>query len=82
MKAKEKAIELFEKLLRTDTVDNYSFVGNLVAQQCALIAVDEIVDELNKEIFIGEIEDYQMRIEYWIEVREELENIGDNYIVW
>jgi hypothetical protein len=79
MTPKEKAIKLFEKFLRTDTVDNYSYVGNLVAQQCALIAVDEIIDS-NPMYYTGF--EYESNLEYWLEVRQEIENIGDNYIVW
>ena len=44
MTPQEKAKELFEKFLKTDKKDNYSFVGNQVAKECAIIAVDEILN--------------------------------------
>ena len=63
MKAKEKAEELFYKMLSTDKVDDYSFVGSKVAKQCALICVDEIMP-INSNT-----------IEYWQEVKQEIEKL-------
>lgn len=62
---KEKATELFEKMLSTDKVDNYSFVSNNVAKQCALILVDEILP----------INSNPKAIEYWQEVKQNIENL-------
>lgn len=70
MTAKEKAEELFEKMLATDKLDNYSFVGVLVARECALIAVEEIIKHSpNKPI-----EEYDP-IQYFKEVKKEIENL-------
>jgi hypothetical protein len=63
MTSKEKAEELFYKMLSTDKVDSYSFVGSKVAKQCALIAVDEIMP-INSNT-----------IEYWQEVKQEIEKL-------
>jgi hypothetical protein len=63
MKAKEKAEELFYKMLSTDKLDDYSFVGSKVAKQCALICVDEIMTIDSKAI------------EYWQEVKQEIEKL-------
>jgi hypothetical protein len=63
MTPKEKAVELFYKFLKADEIDNYSFVGNEVAKQCALIAVCEILDK----------DGYNN--EYWNEVKQEIEKL-------
>ena len=70
MTSKEKAEELFYKMLSTDKVDNYSFVGSKVAKQCALIAVDEILEALEEH-------QWQNRhvTEYWEEVKQEIEKL-------
>lgn len=72
MTPKQKATELFEKMLSTDKVDNYSFVSYNVAKKCALICVDEILDDdvydLSEKLF-------ENRIEYWQEVKQEIENL-------
>ena len=67
MTPKEKAQELFDKFNNPDTT-HYPYVHN--AQQCALIAVDEIIKanpyELNKT-------DMDSTIDYWQEVKQEIE---------
>ena len=69
MKAKEKAIDLFNKFLKTDEKCTYSFVGDKVAKQCALIAVDEIIE--NEKI--DNLEDNNLS--YWEEVKQEIEKL-------
>ena len=65
MSAKEKAIEL---------VDRYSELGIghptslLLAKQCALIAVDEIINYL-------EVDGFSTQIKYWKEVKQEIINL-------
>ena len=61
MTPKEKAIELFDKFNNPDT-RYYPYVHN--AQQCALIAVDEIIEHCN----------YANKW-YWQEVKKEIENL-------
>jgi len=70
MTPKEKAEELFYKMLSTDNVDDYSFVGSKVAKQCALICVDEIIEALS-------FHNWQNRneIEYYEEVKQEIEKL-------
>ena len=70
MNAKEKAIEL---------VDRYSELGIghptslLLAKQCALIAVDEIIEALPcREEYGGEWKLID-NTEYWQEVKQEIE---------
>ena len=65
MTPKEKATELFEKMLSTDKVDNYSFVSNNVAKQCALICCDEILSiSFDEKTFF-----------YWQEVKQNIEKL-------
>jgi hypothetical protein len=65
MTPKDKAIEL---------VDRYSELGIghptslLLAKQCALIAVDEMIGYLEKDGF-------STQIEYWQEVKQEIEKL-------
>jgi predicted DNA-binding ArsR family transcriptional regulator len=68
MTPKEKAEELFEKFNNPDTT-YHPYVHN--AQQCALIAVDEI---LNVIIAIYDY-DYEVLNPYWNEVKQELEKL-------
>jgi hypothetical protein len=65
MTPKEKAIELFEKFNKPDTT-HYPYVHN--AQQCALIAIDEI-----KRILYDQ--DLMTRYDYWQEVKQEINNL-------
>ena len=64
MTPKEKAIELFDKFNKPDTT-HYPYVHN--AQQCALIAVDEILSV----IWINLNDD----VDYWAEVKQEIEKL-------
>jgi hypothetical protein len=73
MTPKEKAIELFDKFNKPDTT-HYPYVHN--AQQCALIAVDELIyfgnNELLSEMFEGE---YYCDVDFFTEVKQEIENL-------
>ena len=66
---KEKAEELFEKFNNPDT-KHYPYVHN--AQQCALIAVDEIIKANPYEVSKT---DMDSTIDYWQEVKQELEKL-------
>jgi hypothetical protein len=67
MTPKEKANNLVEKFLKTDKKDNYSYVGFEVAKECALIAVGEIIEVIDKKDYI--------KFDYWYLVRYHLDNI-------
>ena len=72
MTAKEKADELYSKyddLLNKDFGNPIVFDNQL--KQSALIAVDEILEEL---LECGEVW-MKSRIKYWQEVKKEIENI-------
>jgi len=68
MTPKEKAQELFDKFNKPDTT-HYPYVHN--AQQCALIAVEEILD------VISSIYDYDFEKlnPFWEEVKQEIEKL-------
>jgi len=63
MTPKEKAKELFEKMY-FETTTKYD------AKQCALIAINEIIDSLTIKNY-SDVDDY----EYWKEVKQEREKL-------
>ena len=77
MTAKEKAKELFQKMMPDDNSTHPKIFGH--AKQCALIAVDEILE--NVPTFYKAIEMYseqtakEKSFEYWLDVRHEIEKI-------
>jgi hypothetical protein len=62
MTPKEKAIELYEKMLRVEYP--------LAAKHCALIAVDEVIEALHEHHWQN-----RLTIDYWEEVKHELEKL-------
>ena len=70
MTPKEKAEELFEKFNNPDTT-HHPYVHN--AQQCALIAVDEILSDY-KNYLLHENTEYK-GLMYWKEVKKEIEKL-------
>lgn len=70
MTPKEKAIELYQKFYYQLPSNLSDKIQDCVAQECALIAVDEIIYYL--EITLGvDKEDF----EYWQEVKQEIEKL-------
>jgi hypothetical protein len=67
--AKEKAKELVEKMAIYHWTDICDYEG---AKQCALIAVDEILDD---DMYGMEEEHFEKRINYWEEVKQEIEKL-------
>ena len=65
MTPKEKAIELIDKFEH----ETYSLIQGQLSKQCALIAVDEILDMV-KHTPIEFIE-----TDYWQEVKQEIPNL-------
>lgn len=74
MTPQEKAIKLHSKFLRCKDFSNSYYVIPIYedAIQCALIAVDEI---LNDDLYIATREDLIARKEYWHEVKQEIEQL-------
>jgi len=73
MTPKEKAEELINKFLIQ--TENYTYCGlyRTVAKKCALIAVDEIMEEIKK--WNMSVIDYGNRIQYWQDVKQEIEKL-------
>ena len=70
MTPKEKAQELFDKFNKPDTT-HYPYVHN--AQQCALIAVDEIIDSEPQYEWSNDY--WKNPNDFWQEVKQEIENL-------
>ena len=74
MTPKEKAIELYNKFYNTSSHPHHVESRKNNAKQCALIAVDEILQVLQK----GHPTDLVLipmdMIDYWLEVKREIEN--------
>ena len=68
MNPKEKAFSLFCKYYR-DSDLLVEDLSRIQAKECSLIAVDEIMDYLNKVMIPNPF------VQYWNEVRKEIENI-------
>ena len=64
MTPKEKARELVLKYLRLQEKDSYNWFNKSLAKQCALIAVDEILQHC-----------YEVMKPFWNEVKQEIEKL-------
>jgi hypothetical protein len=70
---KEKAKELFDKFYKIEPVEPiYIGMDRGQAKQCALICVDEIINYMDKLVG-GEV--YYSELNYWQEVKQEIEKI-------
>ena len=69
MTPKEKAEELVDKMIATYEITS-NFCYDSTAKECALIAVDEILNSV-KDNFIYSIKFH----EYWQEVKQEIEKL-------
>ena len=67
MTPQEKAKELLAKM--TTNADSLIY-KNLYAKECALIAVDEILDSLDYDYIL-----FKQQSEYWNNVKQEIENL-------
>jgi hypothetical protein len=75
MTPKEKAFELSHKfrLLEIRTSENsHMMISMADAKQCALIAVDEILDNFPNEFWDEYLID---NFKYWHQVKQEIENL-------
>ena len=70
MTPKEKAKELVDKFRKEFNwvESDYGIDLYIDTRQCALIAVDELIEEMGEWAIIP-------RIDYWSEVRQEIENL-------
>jgi hypothetical protein len=68
---KLKAEELFDKMLYNDG-DKYHHCSHYVGKNCALIAVDEIIKEINDNYDTLHSAD---RKQYWKGIKKEIKNL-------
>jgi hypothetical protein len=72
MTPKEKANEIFSKM-HNEVYESYGTEIGFIAKQCALIAVNEIINcnphsnPLNTEVY--------STMEWWLEVKQQLKNL-------
>jgi len=71
MTPKEKAEELVLRYLRIDN-NTKEWFNSHIAKQCALIAVDEILNTLYSIPFGNALDN---ELEYWNEVKQEIEKL-------
>jgi hypothetical protein len=72
MTPKHKAEELFNKM-STNNGDEYHHCTYYVAKQCALIAVDEIIDSEPQYEWSNDY--WKNPNDFWQEVKQEIENL-------
>ena len=65
MTPKDKAIGLYCKYIDAYNDRNLQVIDYKFAKQCALIAVDEIIDNI--------VDDDKQVLNYWAEVKQEIE---------
>lgn len=75
MTPKEKAQELVKRMYKVRS-DSVSDITLYFSKQCALIAVDEIIANIEPSVSMDVIES---RIKYWQEVKQEIEQLWHNY---
>lgn len=76
MTSKEKADELFNKFcyaIGTDRTDSGYYTNIIYAKQCALIAVDEIINSNPHSNPFNT--DIHSTMQYWMQVKKELTNL-------
>ncbi len=66
MEPKDKAEELVNKFYEIENNSDYFGVNWKIAKQCALIAVDEIINECGDRCLFS-------KCDYWQEVKQEIE---------
>lgn len=75
MTPKEKADELFDKMMYHIMYNCQPTLSEMVAKQCALIAVDQIILEQCKSSELKDARYQDERIHYWQEVKQEIEKL-------
>lgn len=76
MKAKEKAEELINKMWLHSGAQDDAWMDKDMTKQCAIIAVDEILNTNTLEQrSCGFITLSEKHIEYWQEVKQEIEKL-------
>ena len=71
--SKEKAKKLVNKYFYLFSVELENTIDNYEAKQCALIAVDEILEQLDEILNITAGNYIYKILDYWQEVKKEIE---------
>jgi hypothetical protein len=78
MTPKEKAIEIYNNFLNPsgDTY-LYGMLEHESAKECALIAVDEVIEFMEADDFDSDTCYWanHSKMQYWVEVKQEIENL-------
>jgi hypothetical protein len=76
MTAKEKAIELYNNFYNTSSHPHHVESRQQIAKQCALIAVDEIIEQYEFDV-VSDVENKRFiaKLNYWDEVKKEIEKL-------
>jgi hypothetical protein len=69
MEPKEKAIDLYNKFYNTSSHPHHVETRQQIAKQCAMIAVDEIIE------FMSPMVHSKQAYDYWDEVKEEIKKL-------
>jgi hypothetical protein len=72
MEAKDKAENLVLKFLRVEN-NTPEWFNTHIAKQCAIIAVQEIIAQIEPSVYMDVIDNFQMS--YWQEVKQEINNL-------
>jgi hypothetical protein len=78
MTPKEKAQDLFDKFrVKVHDRDGTSAMNGFEAKQCALIAVDEVMEFMEADDFDSDTCYWanHSQMKYWVEVKQEIENL-------
>jgi len=72
---KEKAIELYNKFYNTSSHPHHVETRQQIAKQCALIAVDKIIEYLQHKWDTIGFAEYLIDMNEYIEVKQEIEKL-------
>lgn len=73
--AKETAIELVEKYYYIKFLQEFGGMDYELAKQCAIIAVDEIIDTLSKYTGMHDQEFFDADVKFYEQVKTEINNL-------
>ena len=74
-KTKDLVEQFIEHTVEWDKIKEVAFDSEFHAKQCALIAVDEILDELSEIVMVTSSKYIIKHINYYQEVKQEIEKL-------
>lgn len=75
MTPKEKAFDLVYKFSKAEDEDGFMNRNTFRHKQCALIAVDELINSTQYKCHLDKAFNEIETTEYWLEVKQEIEKI-------